>query len=50
MTPIEYPKITGDDPRQQLRQLRGYLYQLVDQLNRALEQLERRTDDSKENL
>ena len=36
-----YPNITGEDPRKQLEQLKSYLFQLVDQLNYTLEQLER---------
>ena len=40
---FRYPVITGEDPRQQLQQLKSYLFQLVDQLNYALEQLERST-------
>lgn len=41
MTELRYPNITGEDPRQQLQQLKRYLFQLVDQLNMALERLER---------
>lgn len=41
MMEFRYPNITGDDPREQLQQLKSYLFQLVDQLNYALEQLER---------
>ena len=41
MMGLRYPNITGEDPRKQLEQMRSYLFQLVDQLNYALEQLER---------
>lgn len=44
---FRYPNITGEDPRQQLQQLKRYLFQLVDQLNYALEQLERSVRDGK---
>ena len=45
MTPqIRYPNITGKTPEEQLAQLKGYLYQLVDQLNYLLST----TDSSKE--
>ena len=33
MTPYRYPNITGSTDAEQLRQLKGYLYQLVQQLN-----------------
>lgn len=33
MTPYRYPNITGGTDAEQLRQLKGYLYQLVQQLN-----------------
>ena len=42
MMEFRYPNITGEDPRKQLEQLKRYLFQLVDQLNYTLEQLERR--------
>lgn len=42
---FRYPNISGEDPRQQLQQLKRYLFQLVDQLNYALEQLERGLKD-----
>jgi len=45
VTPIPYPPLTAEDPRQQLRELKTYLYQLAEQLNYALEQLERRIED-----
>ena len=41
MMGFRYPNITRDDPRKQLEQLKSYLFQLVDQLNYTLEQLER---------
>lgn len=46
MTPIPYPNITGEDPREQLEKLRKYLIQLADQLNYTLEQLERSRNDT----
>lgn len=45
---IPYPNITAEDPKQQLQQLRAYLYRLADQLNFALEELERRTKHDSE--
>lgn len=33
---IRYPSITAADPRQQLEEIRSYLYQLADQLNYIL--------------
>ena len=41
MMGLRYPNITGEDPRKQLEQMKSYLFPLVDQLNYALEQLER---------
>lgn len=41
---IPYPNITGDDPCQQLRELKAYLYRLADLLNFTLEQLDRQTE------
>ena len=41
MMGLRYPNITGEDPQKQLEQMKSYLFQLVDQLNYALEQLER---------
>ena len=41
MMGLRYPNITGEDPRKQLEQMKSYLFQLVDQQNYALEQLER---------
>lgn len=41
MMKLPYPKVTAATPQEQVTQLRGYLYQLVDQLNYALEQLEK---------
>lgn len=40
---IPYPNLSDGEPRQQLRELKAYLYRLADQLNYALEELERRT-------
>ena len=39
--PIRYPSITGSDPRQQLGEIKSYLYQLADQLNYILTRLEK---------
>ena len=41
MKNLPYPNITAGDPRAQVEQLKSYLYQLVDQLNYALNQLEK---------
>ncbi len=38
---LRLPKITGNTPEEQIRQLTSYLYQLVQELNYQLEQLER---------
>lgn len=42
MIQIQYPKIREGTPEEQLRQIKSYLYQLVDMLNYALEQLEKK--------
>ena len=39
--PIRYPSITGSDSKQQLREIKNYLYQLADQLNYILTRLEK---------
>ena len=39
--PIRYPSITGSDNKQQLAEIKNYLYQLADQLNYILTRLER---------
>ena len=41
MDPIRYPSITGSDPRQQLGEIKNYLFQLADQLNYILARLEK---------
>ena len=38
--PFRYPNITGKTEREQIDQLKRYLYQLVDQLNYVLPLLE----------
>lgn len=40
MINIRYPKITGRNPEEKLKQVESYLRQLVDQLNWALPLLE----------
>lgn len=40
MTSIRYPSINGQTEAEQLSQLKGYLYQLVEQLNYALQNSE----------
>lgn len=42
MTNLPYPNITGGTPQEQVQQLRSYLYQLVDQLNYTIKQLEKK--------
>ena len=37
---IRYPNITGGSEREQLAQIKSFLYQLVDQLNYALSTLD----------
>ena len=44
MKDIRYPNITGRTEEQRLRQLESYLRQLVDQLNYALEALEKQIE------
>ena len=39
--PIRYPSITGSDNKQQLAEIKNYLYQLADQLNSILSRLEK---------
>lgn len=41
MEPIRYPSITGSDQKQQLGEIKNYLYQLADQLNYILTRLEK---------
>jgi len=41
MNKLPYPSVTGGNPQEQVAQLRAYLYQLVDQLNYLLEQIEK---------
>ena len=41
MMEFRYPNITGEDPRQQLQQLKSYLTYLVQELNFALSTLEK---------
>ena len=40
MKNLQYPSITATTAQGQVEQLKGYLYQLVDQLNYQLNQLE----------
>lgn len=40
MIQIPYPNIPDGRPEDQIRQIKSYLYQLTDQLNYALRQLE----------
>lgn len=49
MTNIPYPpNFPHGNEREQLTQLRSYLHQLVDQLNWALNQLEKQLKEQKE--
>lgn len=41
MEPIRYPSITGSDVKQQLGEIKRYLFQLADQLNYILARLEK---------
>lgn len=41
MSQLPYPKITGNNPAEQLAQLRSYLFELIDQLNYILGQIEK---------
>ena len=43
MTHFRLPNITGASEKEQLQQIKSYLYQLIDQLNWAFEQLEIRS-------
>lgn len=40
MMKLSYPKISATTPAGQVAELKSYLYQLVDQLNYQLQQLE----------
>ena len=44
MKDIRYPNITGRTEAERLRQMESYLRQLVDQLNYALSQLEKKNE------
>ena len=44
MTNLPYPKITATDPVRQVAELKSYLYQLVDQLNYQLMELEKKKE------
>lgn len=39
--PFQYPNITGKTEKEQIAQMRNYLFQLADQLNYALSQMEK---------
>lgn len=41
MIEIQYPNIPEGRPEEQIQRIKSYLYQLTDQLNYALKQLER---------
>lgn len=41
MMNLPYPNVSNGTPEQQVQQLKRYLYQLVDQLNYQLKQLEK---------
>ena len=41
MEPIRYPSITGSEVKQQLGEIKRYLFQLADQLNYILARLEK---------
>lgn len=43
MIDLKLPNITGATPEEQIRQIHRYLYQLVQELNWALQILEQRT-------
>ena len=40
MNKLPYPKINGNTPTEQLAQLRSYLFELIDQLNYLIGQIE----------
>ena len=42
---LRYPNLTGKSEKEQLAEIRGYLYYLVDVLQVALDDIERRLDD-----
>lgn len=41
MTNLPYPKISATTPAGQVAELKSYLYQLIDQLNYTLKELEK---------
>lgn len=43
MIELKLPNITGGTPEEQIQQLKRYLYQLVQELNWALQALEKQT-------
>ena len=47
MIEIRYPHLSGSLP-EQMEQLKSYLYQLVDQLNYALDELNLKAEETKE--
>lgn len=47
MKPLRLPNITGETPEKQLTQLKSYIFQLVQDLNYALSELERMSKEGK---
>lgn len=45
MMNLPYPKISAPDPSGQLAELKSYIYQLVDQLNYQLRELEKQSKE-----
>lgn len=45
MIELKLPNITADTPEEQIQQLKRYLYQLVQDLNWALQTLDKQSQD-----
>lgn len=48
MIQMRFPNITAQEPEEQVQQIKSYLYQLVQELNWALQAIENQTKDTTE--
>ena len=46
---FRYPNITGKDEKEQIEQIRRYLFQMVDQLNYVVSRMEERSSNAESN-
>lgn len=46
---FRYPNITGKTEKEQIEQIRRYLFQMVDQLNYVVSRMEERSSDAESN-